>query len=193
LLTLVYGFKLSSQSLPDLHTHLFAPYKEGDGPSATAAFAARPTSFRHLLQPVLAFRFGAACDRIVERTDGFGDFWSGVLFSRGADWICQRVLDSVSFLSRDGWVWGEVPLGPDAVLLLSDYFSSAASCYGAGYLFIPALPSGAGLARCWRLDRTVQNWRWGAFVLLGLPRFGVALFVFLLEEPPRGRTDSCPL
>lgn len=84
---------------------------------------------------------------------------------------------------------GEATLGPAALSLLSDYFpprmrATVQSIYSSG------IAIGGGLAFFlggW-LGQSV-GWRW-AFYLLGFPGLILAVFVFLLREQPRGRTET---
>ncbi len=83
---------------------------------------------------------------------------------------------------------GEATLGPAALSLLSDYFPprmratvqgvySSGVALGGGIAFF----LGGWIGQTW-------GWRW-AFYLLGFPGLALALAVFLLREPPRGRTE----
>jgi len=84
---------------------------------------------------------------------------------------------------------GEATLGPAALSLLSDYFpvrmrATVQSIYSTG------IAVGGGLA--FFLGGWIgqeYGWRW-AFYLLGFPGLLLALAVFLIREPPRGRTES---
>ena len=98
--------------------------------------------------------------------------------SHFATLFCCRVLVGV----------GESTLGPAALSLLSDLFpprlrATASALYSAG------IPIGAGLA-LYLGGRLGQDygWRW-AFFLLGFPGVLLAIAVFLLHEPARGRHD----
>jgi MFS family permease len=84
---------------------------------------------------------------------------------------------------------GEATLGPAALSLLSDYFpprmrATTQSIYSTG------IALGGGLSFFlggW--IATEMGWRW-AFYLLGFPGVILAVLVFALREPPRGRTES---
>ena len=84
---------------------------------------------------------------------------------------------------------GEATLGPAALSLLSDYFpvrmrATVQSIYSS------AIALGGGLA--FFLGGWIgqaYGWRW-AFYLLGFPGLALALLVYLLREPERGRTES---
>ena len=86
---------------------------------------------------------------------------------------------------------GEATLGPAALSLLSDFFpprmrATVQSIYSSG------IALGGGLAFFlggWIAQD--HGWRW-AFYALGFPGLVLALLVFLLREPPRGRTESLP-
>jgi MFS family permease len=84
---------------------------------------------------------------------------------------------------------GEATLGPAALSLLSDYFptrmrATVQSVYSSG------IALGGGLAfflGSW--IGQVYGWR-SAFYFLGFPGLALALLVFFLREPARGRTES---
>lgn len=84
---------------------------------------------------------------------------------------------------------GEATLGPAALSLLSDFFpvrmrGTVQSIYSTG------IAVGGGLA--FFLGGWIGQefgWRW-AFYLLGFPGLVLAGAVFLLREPPRGRTET---
>ena len=86
---------------------------------------------------------------------------------------------------------GEATLGPAALSLLSDYFpprmrATVQSIYSTG------IALGGGLAFFlggW--IATAMGWRW-AFFLLGFPGLLLAVLVFALREPARGRTEGAP-
>jgi MFS family permease len=84
---------------------------------------------------------------------------------------------------------GEATLGPAALSLLSDYFpprmrATVNSVYASG------ITIGGGLAFfLGGLIGQTYGWRW-AFYALGFPGLLLALLVFLLNEPPRGRTET---
>jgi MFS family permease len=84
---------------------------------------------------------------------------------------------------------GEATLGPAAISLLSDYFPPAkratvTSIYSMG------IALGAGFAAFFGgiLGQT-YGWR-VAFYFLGFPGVLLAVFVFLLREPPRGANET---
>jgi MFS family permease len=84
---------------------------------------------------------------------------------------------------------GEATLGPAALSLLSDYFpprlrATSQSIYSSGIAIGGGL---AGFLGGW-LAQT-YSWR-TAFYALGFPGLLLAVLVFLLREPVRGRTDA---
>jgi MFS family permease len=84
---------------------------------------------------------------------------------------------------------GEATLGPAALSLLSDYFPTRMRATVQS-IYSSAIALGGGLAFFlggW-IGQT-YGWRW-AFYLLGFPGLVLALLVFLLREPERGRTES---
>lgn len=78
---------------------------------------------------------------------------------------------------------GEATLGPAAISLLADYFpptkrATVTSIYSMG------IAIGAGLAAIFGGILYGYGWR-TAFMLVGFPGVLLAIFVFLLKEPPR--------
>src|SRR5215216_4459118 len=87
---------------------------------------------------------------------------------------------------------GEATLGPAALSLLSDYFptrmrATVQSIYSSAI----ALGGGAAFLLGGWIGQS-HGWRW-AFYLLGFPGLLLAVFVFLLREPVRGRTEVVPV
>ncbi|MEO6193174.1 MAG: MFS transporter [Thermoanaerobaculia bacterium] len=83
---------------------------------------------------------------------------------------------------------GEATLGPAALSLLSDYFPPRMRATVQG-IYASGIALGGGLA--FFLGGWIgqsYGWRW-AFYLLGFPGLLLALIVFFLREPPRGRTE----
>ena len=86
---------------------------------------------------------------------------------------------------------GEATLGPAALSLLSDYFptrmrGTVQAIYASG------IAIGGGLAFFlggWIAQS--YGWRW-AFYILGFPGLALAILVFFLHEPRRGRTETAP-
>jgi len=84
---------------------------------------------------------------------------------------------------------GEATLGPAALSLLSDYFPTRMRATVQS-IYSSAIALGGGLA--FFLGGWIgqaYGWRW-AFYLLGFPGLALALLVFFLREPARGRTES---
>jgi MFS family permease len=84
---------------------------------------------------------------------------------------------------------GEATLGPAALSLVSDYFPPRIRATVQG-VYSSGIAIGGGLAFFlggW-IGQT-YGWRW-AFYLLGFPGLVLAVLVFFLREPARGRTES---
>jgi MFS family permease len=84
---------------------------------------------------------------------------------------------------------GEATLGPAALSLLSDYFPPRLRATVQG-IYSSGIAIGGGLAFFlggW-IGQT-YGWRW-AFYLLGFPGLALAVLVFLLREPARGRMEA---
>jgi len=83
---------------------------------------------------------------------------------------------------------GEATLGPAAFSLVSDYFPIRLRTTAQG-VYTSAIAIGSGLA--FLLGGWIgQSYGWRqAFYLLGFPGLIFAVFVFLLREPARGRTE----
>ncbi len=84
---------------------------------------------------------------------------------------------------------GEATLGPAALSLLSDYFPPRMRGTVQA-IYASAIATGGGLAFFlggWIAQ--AYGWRW-AFYLLGFPGLALAIVVFLLKEPHRGRTET---
>lgn len=84
---------------------------------------------------------------------------------------------------------GEASLGPAALSIISDYFpknrrATAQSLYSAG---IPLGAAAAFFLGGWINDSF--GWRW-AFYLLSFPGIILALLVWFIREPERGRTET---
>lgn len=84
---------------------------------------------------------------------------------------------------------GEATLGPAALSLLGDYFPPRLRATVQG-IYASGIAIGSGLA--FFLGGWIgqaYGWRW-AFYLLGFPGLALAVLVFLLREPARGRTEA---
>jgi MFS family permease len=84
---------------------------------------------------------------------------------------------------------GEATLGPAALSLLSDYFPPRLRATVQG-IYSSGIAIGGGLA--FFLGGWIgqsYGWRW-AFYLLGFPGIALAVLVFLLREPARGRMEA---
>jgi MFS family permease len=84
---------------------------------------------------------------------------------------------------------GEATLGPAALSLLSDYFPPRMRGTVQA-IYASAIATGGGLAFFlggWIAQ--AYGWR-PAFYLLGFPGLALAILVFLLREPQRGRTET---
>src|SRR5688500_10959312 len=181
LLTLVYVLNfLDRQLIYILFTPIQAEMKFSDLELALLG----TTSFV-IFYTLLGVPFGRLADRVPRKNliagglavwslfsglTGFADsFWS--LF------FC-RVMVGV----------GEATLGPAALSLVSDYFPIRLRTTAQG-VYTSALAIGSGLA--FLLGGWIgQAYGWReAFYLLGFPGLLFAVFVFLLREPARGRTE----
>jgi len=181
LLMLVYVLNFLDRSLIYI---LFAPIKKEMAFSDLQLSLLGATSFV-IFYTVLGIPFGRLADRVVRKNMiGWGllvwSLFSGLTgFAKGF-WTL--------FLCRVMVGVGEATLGPAALSLLSDYFpprrrATVQAIYSSG------IAVGAGLASLLGGWIGQYNWRW-AFFLLGFPGLLVALLVFLLKEPPRGRTEA---
>ena len=182
ILTAVYVLNFLDRTLIYI---LFTPIKKEMHFSDLQLALLGTTSFV-IFYTLLGIPFGRLADR-VSRTKmiAFGlAIWS--LFSGltvFADSFCTI------FLCRVMVGVGEATLGPAALSLLSDYFptrmrATVQSVYSSG------IALGGGLAFFlggWIAQ--VYSWR-SAFYLLGFPGLALALLVFFLREPARGRTES---
>src|SRR5437660_9203487 len=184
LLTLVYVMNFLDRTLIYI---LFVPIKKEMAFSDLQLALLGTTSFV-IFYTALGIPFGRLADRVVRKNMiAYGlavwSLFSGLTgFAKGfwTLFFC-RVMVGV----------GEATLGPAALSLLSDYFpprrrATVQAIYSSG------IAVGAGLASLLGGWIGQYNWRW-AFFLLGFPGLVVALFVFLLKEPPRGRTEAAAI
>lgn len=81
--------------------------------------------------------------------------------------------------------------GPTVASLVGDYFPSGERGRIWGFISLGDL-IGAGLGFVVTGDIAALSWR-AAFVVLALPAFGLAWFVFHLHEPRRGEQDLLPV
>lgn len=135
---------------------------------------------------VLGIPFGRLADRAVRKNMIAGGLAVWSLFS-GLTGFAEGFWSL--FFCRVMVGVGEATLGPAALSLLSDYFpprqrATVQAIYSSG------IAVGAGSAFFlggWIAQH--YGWRW-AFYLLGFPGLIVAVFVYLLKEEPRGRTET---
>ena len=181
-LTAVYVLNFLDRTLIYI---LFTPIKKEMAFSDLQLAVLGTTSFA-IFYTLLGIPFGRMADR-VSRTKliAFGlAVWS--LFS-GLTGFAQGFWSI--FLCRVMVGVGEATLGPAAFSLLADFFpvrmrATVQSIYSS------AIALGGSLAFFlggW--IGQVYGWRW-AFYLLGFPGLALAVLVFLLREPQRGRTES---
>lgn len=182
LLTIVYALNFLDRSLIYI---LFTPIKKELFLSDLELALLGTTSFV-IFYTLLGIPFGRLADRTIRKNLiaiglAVWSLFSGLTGYAESFWgifLC-RVMVGV----------GEATLGPAALSLLSDYFpvrmrATIQAIYSAG------IPLGGGIA--FFLGGWIGGslgWRW-AFYLLGFPGLLVALFVFLLKEPPRGQTEK---
>lgn len=182
LLTVVYALNFLDRSLIYI---LFTPIKKELALSDLQLALLGTTSFV-IFYTLLGIPFGRLADKTIRKNliaiglaiwslfsglTGYAESFWGIFFC--------RVMVGV----------GEATLGPAALSLLSDYFpvrmrATVQAIYSSG------IPLGGGVA--FFLGGWIGGslgWRW-AFYLLGFPGLLIALFVFLLKEPPRGQTEK---
>ena len=182
LLTVVYVLNFLDRTLIYI---LFTPIK-AEMEFTDLQLALLGTTSFVIFYTLLGIPFGRLADRTSRKTlIGAGlAVWS--LFS-GLTGFCDSFW--TLFLCRVMVGVGEATLGPAALSLLSDYFparmrATVQSIYSSG------IAIGGGLA--FFLGGSIgqaYGWRW-AFYLLGFPGLALAVLVFLLREPPRGRSDA---
>ena len=182
ILTLVYVLNFLDRSLIYI---LFTPIKKEMAFSDLQLALLGTTSFV-IFYTALGIPFGRLADRVVRKNMiAYGlavwSLFSGLTgFARGfwTLFFC-RVMVGV----------GEATLGPAALSLLSDYFppqrrATVQAIYSSG------IAVGAGLA--FFLGGWIGQhfgWRW-AFYSLGFPGVFLAILVFLIQEKPRGQTET---
>jgi MFS family permease len=134
---------------------------------------------------LLGIPFGRLADRVVRKNLiavglAVWSLFSGLTGFADSFWTI--------FLCRLMVGVGEATLGPAAFSLVSDYFPPRLRATVQG-IYSSGIAIGSGLAFFlggW-IGQT-HGWRW-AFYLLGFPGIALAVFVFLLREPARGRTE----
>jgi MFS family permease len=104
---------------------------------------------------------------------GLAMIWSATVTSFGGLLLTRVVLGLVTAAA-----------GPIVASLVGDYFASAERGRIYGYVLAGEL-LGAGLGFAVTGDVAALSWR-AAFVILGLPAFVLAWFIFRLPEPARG-------
>src|ERR1051325_1151636 len=182
LLTAVYVLNFLDRALIYI---LFTPIKKEMAFSDLQLGLLGSTSFV-IFYTLLGIPFGRLADRMTRtRLIAAGlTVWS--LFS-GLTEFAQSFW--TIFLCRVMVGVGEATLGPAALSLLSDFFpvrmrATVQSIYSTGI----ALGGGLAFFLGGWIGQT-HGWRW-AFYLLGFPGLALALLVFSMREPARGRTES---
>lgn len=182
LLTLVYVLNFLDRTLIYI---LFTPIKKEMAFSDLQLALLGTTSFV-IFYTLLGIPFGRLSDRVSRKNIIAGGLAIWSLFS-GLTGFADSFW--TLFFCRVMVGVGEATLGPAALSLLSDYFpprvrATVQSVYGSG------IAIGGGLA--FFLGGWIgQSWGWRyAFYFLGFPGLVLAVFVFLLREQPRGRTET---
>jgi MFS family permease len=181
-LTAVYVLNFLDRTLIYI---LFTPIKKEMAFSDLQLALLGTTSFV-IFYTLLGIPFGRLADRTVRKNLIAGGLAVWSLFS-GLTGFADSFW--TIFFCRVMVGVGEATLGPAALSLLSDYFpvrarATVQSIYSSG------IAIGGGLAFFlggW--IGQIYGWRW-AFYLLGFPGLILAVLVFLLREPPRGRTET---
>lgn len=181
LLTLVYVLNFLDRSLIYI---LFTPIKAEMKFSDLQLALLGTTSFV-IFYTLLGVPFGRLADRVVRKNMIAGGLAVWSLFS-GLTGFADSFW--TIFFCRVMVGVGEATLGPAALSLLSDYFPPRMRATVQG-IYSSGVAIGGGLAFFlggW-IGQT-YGWRW-AFYLLGFPGLILAVMVFLLREPARGRTE----
>lgn len=182
ILTLVYLLNFLDRTLIYI---LFTPIKQEMAFTDLQLALLGTTSFV-IFYTLLGIPFGRLADRTTRKYLIAGGLAVWSLFS-GLTGFANSF--ATLFLCRVMVGVGEATLGPAALSLLSDYFpprmrATVQAIYSSG------IAVGGGVA--FFLGSWIgQNygWRW-AFYLLGFPGLALAVFVLLLREQPRGRTEK---
>jgi MFS family permease len=182
LLTLVYVLNfLDRMVIYILFTPIQAEMKFSDFQLAVLG----TTSFV-IFYTLLGIPFGRLADRTVRKNLIAGGLAVWSLFS-GLTGFADSFW--TIFLCRLMVGVGEATLGPAALSLLSDYFPPRLRATVQG-IYSSGIAIGGGLA--FFLGGWIgqaYGWRW-AFYLLGFPGLALAVLVFLLREPARGRMEA---
>jgi len=181
-LTFVYVLNFLDRTLIYI---LFTPIKKEMAFSDLQLALLGTTSFV-ILYTLLGVPFGFLADRVSRKNLIAGGLAIWSLFS-GLTGFAHSFW--TIFFCRVMVGFGEATLGPAALSLLSDYFpprmrATVQSVYSSG------IAIGGGLA--FLLGGWIGQdigWR-QAFYLVGFPGLVVAVVVFFLREPRRGRTES---
>lgn len=182
LLTVVYVLNFLDRSLIYI---LFQPIKAEMKLSDTQLALLGATAFV-IFYTLLGIPFGRLADRVVRKNLiaiglAVWSLFSGLTGFADSFWTV--------FLCRLMVGVGEATLGPAALSLLSDYFPPRMRATVIG-IYSSGIALGGGLA--FALGGWIgqaHGWR-SAFYFLGFPGLALALFVFFLREPPRGRTET---
>ncbi|HEY0406852.1 MAG TPA: MFS transporter [Pyrinomonadaceae bacterium] len=183
ILTLVYLLNFLDRTLIYI---LFTPIKKEMAFSDLQLALLGTTSFV-IFYTLLGIPFGWLADRtrrkyLIAGGLAVWSLFSGLTGFANSFWTI--------FLCRVGVGVGEATLGPAALSLLSDYFpprmrATVQAVYSSG------IAIGGGVAFFvggWLGNNPNWGWRW-AFYLLGFPGLILTVFVLLLKEQPRGRTE----
>jgi MFS family permease len=184
ILTLVYLLNFLDRTLIYI---LFTPIKKEMAFSDLQLALLGTTSFV-IFYTLLGIPFGWLADRtrrkyLIAGGLAVWSLFSGLTGFAGSFWTI--------FLCRVMVGVGEATLGPAALSLLSDYFpprmrATVQAIYSSG------IAIGGGVAFFfggWIGNNPNYGWRW-AFYLLGFPGLLLTVFVLLLKEQPRGRTEA---
>lgn len=183
ILTLVYLLNFLDRTLIYI---LFTPIKKEMAFSDLQLALLGTTSFV-IFYTLLGIPFGWLADRtrrkyLIAGGLAVWSLFSGLTGFANSFWTI--------FLCRVMVGVGEATLGPAALSLLSDYFpprmrATVQAIYSSG------IAIGGGVAFFlggWLGSNPNWGWRW-AFYLLGFPGLILTIFVLLLKEQPRGRTE----
>lgn len=183
ILTFVYLLNFLDRTLIYI---LFTPIKKEMAFTDLQLALLGTTSFV-IFYTLLGIPFGRLADRTTRKyliAGGLAvwSLFSGLTGFAGSFWTI--------FLCRVMVGVGEATLGPAALSLLSDYFpprmrATTQAIYSSG------IAVGGGVAYFlggWIGSNPNLGWRW-AFYLLGFPGLILTVFVLLLREPLRGRTE----